>query len=343
MIRRDAVSLNACGGGELPPRTRTKGKTMGYAERTPPTPQEFVAYRQRFNNWGRWGTDDQLGTLNFITPDVRLAAAALVREGHSVSCSNPLATASVVADKFRNARPAEVALTVNPAVPGDPGTGGSTDRITVGYHGFVNTHIDALCHIFAADGMLYNGRSPSLLHEDGAETNSVEHWRDGIVTRGVLYDIAHMRGKPYIDVDEPVQGWELRDFADRHGITPRPGDAVLVRSGSDPFWTAHPDFHLQYPPNTPGLAASCLEFLYETDAALLGWDLMEATGQGYDTGTPIHRIAVPYMGLPLLDNANFERLSANCAEMRRYEFMLTVAPLVVNGGTGSPVNPIATF
>ena len=140
-----------------------------------------------------------------------------------------------------------------------------------------------------------------------------------------------------------MQGWELEDFARQHGTTPHAGDAVLVRSGSDPFWAANRDFHMQYPPNTPGLAASVLEFIYDTDAALLGWDLMEATGQGYDTGTPIHRIAIPYMGLPLLDNANFERLAEVCAQTGRYEFMLTVAPLVVNGGTGSPVNPIATF
>ena len=316
---------------------------MSYADRTPPTPAEFADYRRRFSNWDRWGADDQLGTLNFITSESRLAAAALVREGHSISCSNPLATQTVLSDKFRNARPAEVVLTVNPAVPGDPGTGGSTDRISVGYHGFVNTHIDALCHIFSADGRLYNGRSPLLLHEDGALTNSIEHWRDGIVTRGVLYDMAHYRGQGHIAIDEPIQGWELEDFATQHGITPRAGDAVLVRAGSDLFWAANPDFHLQYPPNTPGLGASVLEFLYQTDAALLGWDLMEATGQGYDTGTPIHRIAIPYMGLPLLDNANFERLSVVCAQTHRYEFMLTVAPLVVNGGTGSPVNPIATF
>ena len=231
---------------------------MSYADRTPPTPEEFTAYRQRLSNWGRWGADDQLGTLNFITPEVRRAAAGLVREGRSVSCSNPLATRAVVEDKFRNARPAEVVLSINRE------TGGSTDHIAIGYHGFVNTHIDALCHIWAADGLLYNGRSGDLVREDGAQTNSIEHWRDGIVTRGLLYDIPRMRGTAHVALDAPVEGWHLEDFARAHGITPRAGDAVLVRSGSAPFWAAHPEFHMTYPPNTPGLAASALEFLYHT-------------------------------------------------------------------------------
>ena len=257
---------------------------MSYADRTPPTPEEFAAYRQRLSNWGRWGVEDQLGTLNFITPEVRRAAAALVREGRSVSCSNPLATRAVVEDKFRNARPAEVVLSINRE------TGGATDHIAVGYHGFVNTHIDALCHIWAADGQLYNGRPSTLLHEDGARTNSVEHWRDGIVTRGVLYDIPAMRGQPHVDFDAPVEGWHLEDFAREHGITPRAGDAVLVRSGGAPFWAAHPDFHITYPLNTPGVAASVLEFLYHTDAALLhGTSWRRSAGLRRHDADPPHR------------------------------------------------------
>ena len=88
---------------------------------------------------------------------------------------------------------------------------------------------------------------------------------------------------------------------------------------------------------------SALEFLHAHDAALLGWDLMESPEQGMADRNPIHSVAIPHMGMPLLDNANFERLAEVCAETGRYEFMLTIAPLVVPGGTGSPVNPIATF
>lgn len=312
---------------------------MGYAERTVPTQEEYAAYRQRLSNWGRWGADDQFGTLNFITPEVSRAAASLVRAGRSISCSRLLTTKAVMPNEFRNPKPAEMVVTVTPGQPGDPASGGAVDQITVSYHGLANTHLDALCHVFALDNQIYNGRSASTIHEDGAETNSVEPWRDGIVTRGVLYDIALMRGT-HVEADAPVQGWELDDFAAQHGITPRAGDAVLVRSGSEAFWATQPSDHM---PPRPGVGVSTLEFLQKTDAALLGWDLMESAGQGLDNPTPVHRIAIPYMGLPLLDNSDFERLSEVCASTGRYEFLFTVAPLVVQGGTGSPVNPLAIF
>jgi len=125
------------------------------------------------------------------------------------------------------------------------------------------------------------------------------------------------------------------------GVTPSRGDAVLVRGGAAAFWAANPDAEPSR--GAPGLHASALEFLYEHDAALLGWDLMEASGQDEyrAPSLPIHSIAIPYMGLALLDNANFEALAAACAEAGRWEFMFVASPLVVLGGTGSPVNPLA--
>ncbi len=307
---------------------------MSLADRTPPTVEEYRAYRERFSNWGRWGDDDQLGTLNFITEETRRAAAALVREGRSISLANPLATAQVIPG-HRNPTPADHRMNV--------GAMGSGDYIGVSYHGFVNTHIDALCHIFTEDGRLYNNRPASGVSEAGAAANSVDAWRDGIVTRGVLYDVARHRGVEYVPLDEPVHGWELQDIAAAEGVQPKPGDAVLVRCGASAFWSANPAFEPAW--KAPGLHASVLEFLYEHDAALLGWDLMEAPGQDdyRAPALPIHSIAIPYLGMPLLDNANFDEIAVACADLRRWEFQLVIAPLVVIGGTGSPVNPIAVI
>ncbi|HAC18470.1 MAG TPA: hypothetical protein DCF78_07810 [Dehalococcoidia bacterium] len=265
----------------------------------------------------------------------------MVQDGRTVSCSNPLATSAVVPDERRNGRPADHIMSVGPSASGD--------YVGVSYHGFVNTHIDALCHIFTGDanegGRLYNDRDPALVTETGALTNSVDNWRDGIVTRGVLYDIPRMRGQDYLETDNPVEGWDLEDWAKSVGIEPRDGDIVLVRSGSDKFWAANPDFEFSFPPNTPGNAPSIIEYLYDTNASMLGWDLQESGHQHYEypARIVIHEVVIPHMGMPLLDNANFERLAEVCAETGRYEFLLTIAPLVVNGGTGSPVNPIATF
>jgi len=306
---------------------------MSLADRTVPPPDEFNAYKERFSNWGRWGDDDQLGTLNHITADTRRYAAGLVSDGRTVSCARPLATEKIMSGE-RNANPAEHRMSVGPM--------GSSDYIGVSYHGFANTHIDALCHIFADEGKLYNGRPASDVTEAGAVSNSVDHWHHGIVTRGVLYDVPRHRGVDFVALDEPVHGWELTDIGAAEGVEPRPGDAVLVRCGSTEFWAANPDFTPVW--QAPGLHATVLEFLYETDASLLGWDLMEAPHQGYDAAAlPIHSTAIPYMGMPLLDNADFDELAATCAEAGRWEFQLVIAPLNVIGGTGSPVNPIAVF
>lgn len=307
---------------------------MSAANRKAPTVKEYRAYRERFNNWGRWGAGDQMGTLNHITSASRNVAAALVRAGRSVSLARPLATARVLPG-HRNPTPAEHRMSV--------GAEGCGDHIGVSYHGFANTHIDALCHIFAEGGKLYGGHPSSEVTEEGARTNAIDAWRDGIVTRGVLYDVPRHRGTAHVTEDAPVHAWELEDIAAAQGITPQPGDAVLVRMGAAAFWATNPDFTPAW--RAPGLHASALEFLYGHDAALLGWDLMEAPGQeAYGAPSlPIHSIAIPYMGLPLLDNADFEGFATACAELQRWEFMLVIAPLVVIGGTGSPVNPIAVL
>ena len=312
---------------------------MTLQTRTPATVEEFLGYKDRFKNWGRWGDEDQLGTLNFITPDVRRQAAALVREGRSISCANPIQTRAVQPNENRNRNPADHRMRV--------GTTGSGDYIGLSFHGFVNTHIDALCHRFTeANGVMYNGKPISLVTDEGALSHSIDRWNDGIVTRGVLYDIPRMRGEDYVSLDRPVEGWDLEDFAREHGVEPRAGDAVLIRSGDAPFWAANPDFVFTGPSEgltTPGVAVSVLEFLYAHDAAILAWDLQEAGNHGLPATVPLHEVAIPYMGMTFVDNANFERLSEVCAETGRYEFLFTIAPLVVLGGTGSPVNPIATL
>lgn len=299
-----------------------------------PSVDEYEGYKERFTNWGRWGEGDELGTLNHITPDVRLAAAGLVREGRSISLARPLATAARLSG-MRNAQPAEHRVQSSGM--------GCSDYVGVSYHGFANTHVDGLCHIFTSDGKMYGGRPASDVQTDGARSNSIDAVREGIVTRGVLYDVTRHRGVSHVTLETPVHGDELEAVAAAEGITPRAGDAVLVRMGATAFWESNVDFQPVHA--APGLHASALEFLYEHDAALLGWDLMEAPGQDAlrAPSLPIHSIAIPYMGLPLLDNADLEDLAAACEAEGRWEFMLTIAPLVVIGGTGSPVNPIAMF
>ena len=313
---------------------------MGLADRTPPTVEEYVAYKERLSNWGRWGDDDQLGTLNHITPEARRYAATLVREGRSISMGNSLDTRPGPLNPFPVAHYMRSHGNIG------------WDYIGINYHGLTNTHIDALCHVFTAeDGQMYNGRPVSDFTIRGARSNSIDRFRDGIVTRGVLYDIPRFRGVDHVALDEPVHGWDLEDCAKAQGIEPRPGDAVIIRSGAAPFYRAtagqpqelRGSATVPGTPERPGVHASALEYLHEHDAAILMWDLQDAGRHDYPVpgGGALHYITIPYMGMPLVDNVTLEDLAVACQELERWEFMVTVAPLIIWGGTGSPVNPIA--
>lgn len=311
---------------------------MSLDQRTPPTPADYAAYAEKFNNRGRWGDTDELGTLNFITAEVRRNAAALVRSGEVVSMGRPIQTRPSPSNPW----PANHMV-------GMPHAQGAGDYLGMYLHSFVDTHIDALSHTVGPDGSVWNGKG---LGRDGMPTEhsgTVDYWRDGIVTRGVLYDIPRFRGTDFVAPGEPVHGWELSDVAEAQGITPRSGDAVIIRSGVDAFWASsdrHPGFA-----SVAGVHASVLEFLHETEASVLIWDFQDApeSDQGipnpFDVPIPIamhvHAIALPFMGLPLIDNAQLEPIAAVCAELGRWEFQVAVAPLIITGGTGSPVNPLA--
>lgn len=313
---------------------------MGLTDRTPPSASDYAAYRTRFCNWGRWGADDELGTLNLITPEVRRAAAGLVKQGRVVSMTRPIDTKAGPANPY----PSHHFIAM-------PSSGGMLDYIGMFIHGFTQTHIDALCHVSTDDGKAWNGK-PLAGGLPVEHSGTIDFLRDGTVTRGVLYDVPRHRGTDFVGPGEPVQGWELLDTAESQGVEPRAGDAVVIRSGHAPFWAAEgrpPGFA-----SVAGVHASCIEFLYETDASMLIWDMQDApiVDQGFPNPTPyeqvpvsmhVHHIVLPYMGMPIVDNAELEQLAATCAQNGTWEFELVVAPLNVPGGTGSPVNPLAVL
>ena len=315
---------------------------MGLADRTPPTEAEYAAYFERFSNWGRWGDADELGTLNHITDEARASAASLVTTGRAISLARPIDTEPGPG----NPDPAHHVASVGTST-------GLADYIGLFFHGFAQTHIDALSHIAGRDGRYFGGRpigvtTPGLAMPEGAVLG-IQGMRDGVIGRGLLYDIPRLRGVDFVDSGAPVHGWELDDAARAQGVEPRAGDIVCLRSGRDEWVAAHPEAGGWSVP--AGVHASVCEFLYDTDAAVLCWDMLDApTGdQGIpnpiDIETPVHVhcVTIPVMGMPLLDNADFRRLSTYCAEHERYAFQFCAAPLVIDGGTGSPINPIAIF
>lgn len=310
---------------------------MGIKERIPPTAEEYARWRTDYCNWGRWGDDDELGTLNFVSDDVRRAATALVEQGRVISCARSIDTKPGPANPY----PARHMVAMQDS-------GAMCDHLSLFIHGFTETHLDALCHLPVAEGSeTWNGRHLDEYGMPAEHHGTVDFWRDGIVTRGVLYDIPRLRGTEFVTPGAPVHGWELADAATAQGVAPQSGDAVLIRSGHGPYYEStgtRPGFG-----GAAGVHASCVEFLHDTEASMLVWDMQDAPGD--DQGIPnprglavplhVHHILLPYMGMPILDNADFEALAPACADAGRWAFQFVVAPLVIPRGTGSPVNPLA--
>ena len=293
---------------------------------------DVLAFHQTLSNWGRWGEDDQLGALNLITPEVTAAAAATVRTGRTVSCARPLDTVP----SADNPSPVAHHMT------GTATEGMGADYFAIASHGFATSHLDALCHIFH-EGRLYNGYPAEVVTAHGATKLGIHRLRDGIVTRGVLLDIPALHGLDALEPGQPVFPEDLEAAEAKAGLAVRPGDALLVRTGRWRRRATHGAWDVGQ--LAAGLDASCLPWLRERDVAALGSDgvsdvLPSRVG---GVGMPIHTVVIVAMGVHLLDNLDLEALATACADESRWEFLLTVAPLVIRRGTASPVNPIALF
>jgi kynurenine formamidase len=293
---------------------------------------DVLAFHETLSNWGRWGHDDQLGALNLITPQVRAVAAATVRTGVTVSCARPLDTVPA----------ADNPLPVAHHMTGTFTEGMGADYVGISPHGFATSHLDALCHIFH-EGRLYNGYPTETVTAHGATKLGIHRLHAGIVTRGVLLDIPAQRGVDALEPGEPVFPEDLEAAESAAGLQVRPGDALLVRTGRWRWRAAHGPWDAGS--LAAGLDASCLPWLRERDVATLGSDCVSDVlpSRVDGVGMPIHTIAIVAMGVHLMDNLDLDALAAACAEEARWEFLLTVAPLVLRRGTASPVNPLALF
>jgi len=293
--------------------------------------------------WGRWGPEDEAGALNLLTPDRRARAAGLVKAGELVSCARELP----VEPSSENPTPALHFMARAGDVCSIEGTGGleaSMDFVGVAFHGMAVSHLDALCHVFV-DGRMYNGFPASDVKSTGARRNSVMVARDGIVGRGVLLDIPRLRGVAYLEGDDVIQPGELDAAEHAAGLRVESGDILLVSTGRD----ARRAERGPWDPAGDGLAGlhpECIPWLRERDVAVLGSDGVSDPLPANDADgwpIPVHQCTLVAMGVHLLDNLQLGRLAEACVRQGRWEFLFSVAPLRVAGGTGSPVNPLALF
>ena len=294
------------------------------------------------SNWGRWGADDDLGAINLITPEKRRQAAALVRDGVSVS----LAEEQVpnVEQPGRSA-PYRFSFTFRPDyeeyVTTNPWTAPPPERLTLGAHGS-RSHLDALAHNFYK-GQYYNGLPYTDITDRGTIRGGIENLRHGVVTRGVLMDIPRLRGVPYLEPGEPIYPSDLEAWERQAGVRVSAGDALLINTGWFARLAALGPFE-----GSAGLAPACIPWLRERDVAIIGSDeSLDALPSSY-TGNPlpthpVHYFAMVFLGLNIFDQLQLEEVSEVAAQLGRWEFLLVAAPLPIKGGTGSPINPIAVF
>ena len=303
-----------------------------------PTEAQVLGYMNSLSNWGRWGPDDELGTLNLITQQKRAQAAELVREGISVTCSR-LIVPEIAAD-VTSIPPLHYMLRTGESAP-SRGPGGSSDFIGLSYHGLTITHLDSLCHQFW-DGKMYNGKPASLVNaEQKATAGAIDQAQNGVVTRGVLLDITEVKGKDWLEAGEGVFTEDLEAAEEAQGVHVEEGDALLLRLG----WYKRRQELGPPAAGRPGLHAETLPWLHRRGVSIIAADAsQDADPSGYQTiGLPIHRVGIVAMGLWLIDAANFEEVAPVCRRLNRWDFMFTVAPLRFKNATGSPVNPLAIF
>ena len=315
--------------------------------------QEWRSTFDAVTNWGRWGPADQRGTLNLIGPAEVAAAAALVREGRHVSCGRDVEFGTRISVYEAGIPPLHFMSSTGARLNAD-GAGGATDWVGFDIHGLHITHLDAPSHQFW-NGTMFNGHpAASVTAEHGAPVGSIGLAAGGIVGRGVLVDVAAALDADWLPEGYAVAPADLDRAAERQGTTMAPGDVVMVRTGYGaqrrglrsrvPDVVPAPGHDRSELPHLPGLSAAALPWCKDHDVAVVGTDTgTESRPSDQAWIAPFHIIAMWSMGLWVLDNFELEELSRTCTELRRWEFMVVVAPIRFRNTSGSPVNPIAIF
>ena len=303
---------------------------------TIPSEKEVLGYFNSLSNWGRWGNDDQLGTLNLLTQESAHRGFSTITNNVTVSCARtldfePSLDAPTPPLHFMT----HSGEGVNPSV--------AVDFFGMVFHGSTITHMDSLAHFFW-DGHMYNGRPAHLIStNEGATVESIELAGGGIVTRGILVDAPLIRDVRWLEYGEGVMPEDILEAEARQGFSIQEGDVLLVRTGQ--LTRRKVEGPVAPGSGSTACQAACLPLFRERGIAILGTDTgNDVNPTGYPSLTnPIHQVGIVAMGLWILDNANLDVLAEECKKQDRYEFLIMIAPLKLSRTTGSPVNPIAVF
>jgi len=303
------------------------------------TESDFQRAMKDVSNWGRWGKDDEMGSSNLITPAKRKQAAALVKEGVTLSLAHDVVEAT-----------APDATTVLNRTLLNVSATGSADQYQYSgsYHGIIHSHLDAVdCHIMV-DGKGYNGVSmEDVKAAGGCPKGSIYAQRNGIVTRGVLFDATLLPGKAgpqgWLEPGTAIHREDLEALEKIEHVKVGPGDVILLHTGR---WKRRAALGAWNPMDGyAGYHADVAYFMKERGVAFIGGDAYNDVGPSGVTGVrlPLHSLSLVALGTSIFDNLDFGEAADTAKRLNRWEFLFTAAPLRIVKGTGSPLNPLATF
>jgi kynurenine formamidase len=302
---------------------------------------------RRYSNWGRWGADDQRGTLNFITPARILEACAIPRSGRVISCALPFDDQGPQSGLAGRHNPIHTML-----ADGGDALAGAQDFLPGGFRYAddavtmplqCGTQWDALAHVFY-DERMYNDRDVRLVTSRGALANSIDRIRNGVVGRGVLLDLPRARRVRWLENGTAILPADLDACAEACGVTVESGDIVLVRTGMMTRCLDERSWQGYCGGPAPGLSIHCARWIYEREIAALAsdtWGVEVRPNETPDCFQPLHMISLRNTGLLLGEIFFLDELADACAEDGNYEFLFTAPPLPITGAVGSPINPLA--
>jgi kynurenine formamidase len=320
---------------------------MSPADRTP-TFDDFHALYKSCSNWGRWGTEDQRGTLNHITPEKLVEAAGLVRQGKAISLQLPLDDNGPQTGAFGRVNPVHQMVATGTdhlakvqQYSSDPlGWGFADDSLFLFLQG--GTQWDALGHIFR-DGKMFNGFDAGEVTSKGAKRGGVENMPT-VVSRGVLLDIPRVKGVDFLEPGTAITERDLNEACEHHKVSVGRGDVLLIRTGDMAARRNLPGWGGYSAGDAPGLSLTTAAWLEEKEVAAIATDTWGAEvrpNELAETFQPLHLILIVSMGLLVGEIWQLDDLAADCAADGVYEFMFVGPPLVIPGAVGSPLNPQA--
>jgi kynurenine formamidase len=304
------------------------------------------ATAEKCKNWGRWGPDDEAGTLNFIEPEDVVKASQLVKKGKVFSLGLNFDRFGPQKGLWGNRfNPIHTMLaTGTDAVAGNQDAGGlryADDMVSLPLQ--CGTQWDALGHIFY-DEQMWNGYDARLVDSDGAQKNGIEKVKDRMFGRGVLLDVARHIGVDYLEDGMAMTNDDLNETAEAQGVEIRRGDFVICRTGQMEQRLEAKDWGGYAGGDAPGLAFETADWIYEKEISAIccdTWGCEVRPNETKDASQPWHWVVIPMIGITMGEIFYLKELAEDCAKDGVYEFLFTAPPLPITKGVGSPINPMA--